>query len=178
MGDGHESRRVGPEERRPDRPVRPDFLDGGDVEGELPEIGFRNIRGGVGSRAQRLVVDDQHLVSGDDEPVDLAGERMVADEADDRHLGETLRREERCELGMGEDGECLARDRRLLIGSEAVHASREKPAAGVLALLRRKFGQGLQQSVHEETALHPCRGARRRRGRERRARRRLAPERL
>jgi hypothetical protein len=155
MRDGHEPRRIGPEKGRPDRPVRPDLLDRGDVERELTEIGLGDLRRGLRRGTQGLVVDDQHLVAGDDEPVDLARERMVADEADDRHFGEALRREDRCELGIGEDGKRLARDRRLLVGREAVHAAGEEAVARVLAFLRCKLGQGLQQAVDEEAALHP-----------------------
>src|SRR5713226_732503 len=71
-------------------------------------------------RAQALVIDDQYVPCADNEAIDLAGDRVVADQADERDFGLRVGPEQRGKLRCVENRQDLGGDRRLLAGIEAV----------------------------------------------------------
>jgi len=53
----------------------------------LPQVNRRHLFLDGGRWPQRLVIDDQHAVSRNNQAIDLARHDMASDEPDERHLG-------------------------------------------------------------------------------------------
>src|SRR6516164_1846058 len=128
------------------------------IDCQLPQIKRRDRLLGSGWRTQGFVIDDQHAVFGDDEPIDLrrygmAGPCGGGDQADERHLGVRTRSEQRREIGVAQHRQGLAPDLLLLADGKAVYRQCQKSLRCDFALRDRQFGQGLQQSMDEKTAL-------------------------
>src|SRR5579862_1522975 len=88
--DLHERGPIGPEQQRPHPSSRINPFQRLTIEAELRDVDGRDLRAVAGRRAVRLVVDDQHLAVGHDQPVHPRRQRprrRAGNEPDDRHLG-------------------------------------------------------------------------------------------
>src|SRR5215469_8868239 len=162
--DRHQSRTFGPQQRAADRAARIDLRESGSVECQLAQINRRHFRLGSGRWAQALEIDDQNLVVGDDQAIDLPGQHPPLDEPDDRYLGLRVRAEDRREIRVAQYPDRLPPDVVLYLRGETVCRRCQEPARRVAAPHGRQIGQALHQPVDQEPALEavaPVRSERR-----------------